>query len=55
MLNFPESAVKLFNEKLKSLKDNMPLFMADNEFARNISVDFDPKNYRINIRGLSKK
>jgi len=52
MLNFPETAVESFNAKVNSIKDTMPLFVAGNEFIRNVSVSFDQKEYQIIIRGV---
>ena len=52
MLNFPETAVESFNTKVNTLKDTMPLFVAKNEFIRNVSVSFDLKEYQIIIRGV---
>jgi len=51
MLNFPETTVNAFNEKVKSLKETMPLFVAENDFIRNVSITFDLKEYKIIIRG----
>jgi hypothetical protein len=52
MLNFPETAVEAFNVKVNTLKDTMPLFVAKNDFIRNVSVTFDLKEYQIVIRGV---
>ena len=52
MLNFPETAVEAFNVKVNTLKDTMPLFVAKNDFIRNVSVSFDLKEYQIVIRGV---
>jgi len=52
MLNFPATAVDAFNEKVKSLNETMPLFVAKNDFIRNVSVTFDLKEYQIVIRGV---
>jgi len=52
MLNFPETAVDAFNAKVASVKDTMPLFVAGNDFIRNVSVSFDQKEYEIVIRGI---
>ena len=54
MLNFPETAVDAFNSKINSIKDTMPLFVAGNEFIRNVSVSFDQKEYEIVIRGIEE-
>lgn len=52
MLNFPETAVEAFNVKVNTLKDTMPLFVANNDFIRNVTVTFDQKEYQIVIRGV---
>ena len=54
MLNFPETAVDAFNTKVASIKDTMPLFVAGNDFIRNVSVSFDQKEYQIIIRGIEE-
>lgn len=52
MLNFPEAAVDAFNQKLSSLRETMPLFIAENDFAKKVIVTFDRAEYRINIKGV---
>jgi len=52
MLNFPETAIDAFNAKVNSIKDTMPLFVAENDFIRDVTVTFDQKEYQIIIRGV---